>query len=138
MSHFSSCNNISAEMSTCYTYQLMLPFERGFNSTAYFDWHRRNWTLSFWFSAAYMVIIYLGQKWMANRPPFELKKTLLAWNSILAVISLLIVIRVVPECACVLLYSGFQHSVCTGNFPHEALAVWIIVFIWSKPVELLE
>lgn len=39
-------------------------FEESIDGAYYLDWMRDNWHVSLYFSAAYLVLVYLGQEWM--------------------------------------------------------------------------
>lgn len=77
-------------------------------------WVGKNWKLSVYASAIYVVLIYCGQSWMKNRPAYDLRKWLTSWNIILAIFSLIGFLRTFPELFHVLSQPyGFYTSVCT-------------------------
>lgn len=48
-------------------------------------------------SAAYLAVIYTGQKLMEGRKPFALDTPLFLWNAALAIFSILGFLRMTPE-----------------------------------------
>ena len=85
----------------------------------------------------YMTSIYVGRRWIANRKPYSLRRLLLAWNTGLAAFSILAAIVLVPPLAHNVYYHGFIHSCCRSNyFSDPQLALWTVLFVFSKPVEL--
>ncbi|CAG7817558.1 unnamed protein product [Allacma fusca] len=85
----------------------------------------------------YVVLIFYGQAWMRARPAFNLKSTLTLWNSFLALFSIFGFLRAVPEVYYLLSQSnGLYLGICTHEHHNYALAFWILMFAWSKIVEL--
>jgi len=76
------------DMITMPNYTNMLKFEREFNKFESKEWMEENWTYSFYYVGAYLLFIFLGQQYMANRPRFELTKPLIVWNLALAAFSI--------------------------------------------------
>jgi len=77
------------------------------------DWMEENWTLSVYAVAIYIPSIFLLQRLMKNRSPFNLKTPLALWNLIIAIFSFYGALR----CAQELLYvlstpGGFHRSLC--------------------------
>jgi len=79
---------------------------------------KRQWVESYWWfslvlSAVYLVMIFGGRKVMSKRPAFNLQKSLVVWNFMLAAFSLCGLARLAPELFQVLSWpSGFHRSVC--------------------------
>lgn len=68
-----------------------------YDHTKWHDWMHRHWNVSLYASGIYVILIFLGQYWMKNREPFNLRKTLLYWNVTLALFSALGFMRSIPE-----------------------------------------
>ena len=66
--------------------------------------------------AAYVVLIVYGEKWMADREAFNLKKTLMVWNFCMAAISGLAVIRSYPRFSYSLTNLGLSQMVCNNEY----------------------
>lgn len=81
-------------------------------------WFWQNWTLTLYISVAYVVLIWLGQRWMMDRQPFNLRPLLTLWNFGLAIFSAVAFARIIPEFAHVLHgQNGFHRSVCVRFVP---------------------
>jgi len=76
-------------------------------------WMERNWTLSVYASLAYICLIFVGQVWMRNREPFQLRKLLLVWNIALAAFSIFGFLRTVPELLYITQVYGYHNSICS-------------------------
>jgi hypothetical protein len=79
-------------------------------------WVGQNWKVSIYASVIYVIIIYLGQSWMKNRPAYNLRPWLTVWNIVLALFSLVGFCRTFPE-LWMLIHEphGFYISVCTRS-----------------------
>lgn len=56
-----------------------------------------NWIASVYISILYVVLIFVGQRWMKNREPFELKNAGLLWNFGMGVMCFMGFYRALPE-----------------------------------------
>jgi len=63
--------------------------ESRFDVTSATTWMSKWWHLSFGISAVYLLLIFVGMRWMRHRKPFDLRKPLVLWNIGLAVFSFL-------------------------------------------------
>ena len=99
-------------------------------------WMYANWTMSFWYSAAYVVLIFGGKFYMDKRPPFQLRTVLALWSGILAVFSILGATRTFPEMFHVINNHGWEYSVCNSSFYFGSSKLWAILFTISKVYEL--
>ena len=115
--------------------------------------HQQSWELSWrpmhlydfimnnpWFPitccALYLVGIYGGQKYMANRPPYVMKRALAAWNLSLAILSFFGLVRGIPPLIHNFMTYGFESFLCNdpqNSIGQSATAVWGIFFVLSKP-----
>ena len=85
-----------------------------FDYTSRTEWMAKNWTISIYITATYILTIFAGQAWMKNRQRFDLRKQLAVWNISLAIFSILATIRTLPELVGILRRdNGFHHSVCS-------------------------
>ena len=79
-------------------------------------WLKRNWTLSFYLVAGYLLVIYGLVKWMRHRKPFELKGPLFLWNICLSIFSTVATVRVGLEFLRILTdEDGYHQSICDGR-----------------------
>jgi len=118
-------------------YLHIFEFEK-YDHTKWHDWMYRNWNISIYASAIYVILIFLGQHLMKNREPYELRKALLGWNVSLALFSAVGFLRSFPE----LWYEwtvspigGIQRSVCFADNHNVATSLWGLLFAWSKLIE---
>lgn len=119
---------------TLHQYSFMFPFEKNYVPNSGRQWMERNWHLSFYFSAIYVVVIFGLKYLMTNSKPFTLKSLLLAWNISLAVISILIFCRTLPEFMHTLNNYGIYNSVCVSDYlTHDKVSsFWTFLFVLTK------
>ena len=117
-------------------YSVVFEFEKNFEPHDFLQWMNENWTLSFWFSALYVLIIFSGKYYMEQRPKYELRPALALWSAILAVFSIMGAVRTLPQFSFVLTKRGFHHSVCNPDFFSGVSGFWAAMFILSKVYEL--
>ncbi|CAB9517926.1 of very long chain fatty acids protein 6 [Seminavis robusta] len=106
-----------------------------------FDWmHRNNW-----FPVAccvvYMIAIYLGPKYMENREPYVMKRTLAAWNLLLSIFSWIGVARLLPALIHNVSTYGWENYLCMdpeNSIGPSATGMWCLFFVLSKPAELVD
>lgn len=112
-----------------------LPFESGPGFELERQWLENNVSIPVMSTAAYLAVIFYGQKWMANRKPMNLKWLLFAWNMGLAIFSLLGTIRLVEDMTHILMHYDFNSTICMTG-PCNLRGFWIRVFALSKVAEL--
>jgi len=120
---------------TLYTTE-MFEFERKFDTDAFLDWNVHNWTLSFWYAAFYVLVIFSAKYYMASRPRFELRVPLIIWSGLLAAFSIAGAARTVPEAVYILRHQGWSHSLCSSSYFNGPTAFWAYTFVISKAYEL--
>jgi elongation of very long chain fatty acids protein 6 len=91
--------------------------------------------------ALYAVVIFWGQQYMADRPAWDWRKRLAAWNLFLAVFSGWGFFRMAPHLLHNLYHYDFKTNVCAD--PMSLLgfgptSVWGLIFAWSKFFELFD
>lgn len=87
-------------------------------------------------SVFYLLVIFSGKKWMQNRQPFDLRRPLAVWNSILAVFSVMGFVVLAPPIVDHIRESGYFHAVCNSRINSVALlSLWAYLFVLSKLVE---
>lgn len=119
-------------------YTFMFQFEKKFQHLYTKEWMLNYWHTSFYAVALYMIVIFGGQAFMSNRPPFRLKKPLIMWNLGLAIFSIVGTFRTLPELLHVLGRFGFYHSTCHPSFIEDVKpsGFWTWMFTLSKVPEL--
>ena len=91
-------------------------FELDFDRASRHLWLKKNWTVTFYYSAIYLLVLAGLTKWMRHRPRLELKGLLVLWNAGLAIFSIAASIRVVPEFLRILSdEDGTHKSICDGR-----------------------
>jgi len=90
----------------------MFSFEESFDYDEFHAWILRHWTISFHYTAIYVVLIFACRRYMANRPRFELRLPLAVWSGMLAIFSIAGAVRTIPELVHILRWHGFEESVC--------------------------
>ncbi len=78
-------------------------------------WFEENWTVVFYYVAAYVIFIYSGQEFMKARKPMDLKKPIIIWNTLLAIFSITACCKILPEFYQILIgTNGVHKSVCAS------------------------
>lgn len=96
------------------------------------------WQLSFIYAFAYLLLIYLGQAYMKNKPKFDLRLCLAAWSGLLAIFSIFGAIRVLPELIYVIYRHGIKYSICNNSNAFGVVGFWTWAFCFSKLPELID
>lgn len=111
-----------------YTDSSLLFFERNFFDDDYVyakgEWMRQYWHTSVYYAAVYVLLIFVGQAFMANRTRYDLRRPLIAWNFILAAFSILGTIRAWPEFISTLYTKGLTHTMCSADYAHGVTGAW--------------
>ncbi|KAK8773129.1 hypothetical protein V5799_012374 [Amblyomma americanum] len=120
------------------SYSFEFDFEVNFDKDQNRLWMNRNWHTSVYWVGLYMLVVFGGQAYMAQRPAFELTRSLQAWNVLLSAFSVVGACRTIPELVHVLREFGFSHSVCNNSYiEHDRVSgFWTWMFVLSKVPEL--
>ena len=113
--------------------------ESKFDSTRAVKWLFEHYYVYFISAIVYLVLIYVGTKWMENRPPYKLQRPLLMWNTGLAVFSFLGSLSLIPQLFHGIGKHGFYFMACKANDlsdPHVSL--WLTLLVISKVFELFD
>ena len=106
-----------------------LPFlgtlQSKFNCNGAIKWLSDIWHIPVAAICIYLVFIYVGRKWMANREPYNLKRPLFLWNVLLAVLSILGTINSLPSLVKTLLKNGIPYTTCkSGIYWNPHVCTW--------------
>ena len=82
------------------------------------------WWLCIPYSILYILAIFVGQVWMTKRNKFELRKSLVAWNTVLTIFSFWGACRCVPEFIYCLTHQGFLYSICDSSYKKGITGLW--------------
>ena len=110
--------------------------EENFDGEKFFYWIRENWTLSFWYSVVYLIIIFGVKYVMKDRSALTLRPALALWSAALAVFSIAGSARTIPELIYVLNNYGWNYSICNASYYIGTTEYWIYLFWLSKSFEL--
>lgn len=119
-----------------YNHSFVFQFEEQYDSRWIYEYMRDHWRDSFLYSAVYATVVFIGKKWMENRPRYELRPYLAAWSSILAVFSIFGAIRTVPELIFAVKFYGLEYSLCVPSHFEGVTGFWCCLFAISKVYEL--
>ena len=117
-------------------YSQEFSFEKNFDEDSFYKWIDRNWTLSMYYSAIYVTLIFGGRKYMNSKPRFELRWCLALWSGVLAVFSIMGAVRTIPELIYVIRNYGLEFSMCNPSYFYGPTAFWAYTFTISKVYEL--
>ena len=114
-----------------------LPFLRTlqskFKCNGAIKWINDSWHIPVAAICIYLVLIYVGRKWMANREPYNLKRPLFLWNVFLAVFSIFGTINSLPFLVKAVFKYGIPYATCKSEIywnPH--ICVWGFFCVLSK------
>ena len=112
--------------------------ESRFDHVAALSWGGRYWYYSVLFSATYVLLLYLGTRWMRERKPYNLRHSLVMWNAGLAALSAIMFLRGEGlALARKLIVDGIEEVSCrTTAYDTSHLCLWAFLFMLSKVIEL--
>lgn len=125
-----------APMTSAFNHTTVFTFEKNFDEESFMQWMMKNWTLSFWYSALYVIFVFGGKYYMEKRPRFDLRPALALWSAILGIFSIFGAIRTIPELSYVIYNYGFEFSVCNPSYFDGPTGFWAFMFTISKVYEL--
>lgn len=119
-------------------YDVTEKIERRFDHKTSMPWMTKYWWLSFVFSALYLVLIFVGQRIMANRKPFDLRKALCMWSTGLAMFSIIVCIKIIPMMWDLYQFGNFEYTLCDMAYTvgWTKMGLWAFLFPLSKLPEL--
>mmetsp|Transcript_29928 Transcript_29928/g.36447 ORF Transcript_29928/g.36447 Transcript_29928/m.36447 type:complete len:307 (-) Transcript_29928:236-1156(-) len=89
----------------------------------------------------YAIAIYVGQKYMANRRPFQWRSAMALWNLLLCVYSFIAMVRLAPHLFHNLATLSLRDNLCMypeDEYARGSSGFWIQTFVWSKFAELFD
>jgi hypothetical protein len=118
-------------------------YERSWSDLDYWSFQARiNWNHTLAICASYCLLIHLGRYLMKGRKGFNLRVPLILWNTLLALFSILSVIRIVPYMLTSLIQNGPWYFVCRNGMASYGqggtVALWSVLFVYSKYIELFD
>lgn len=110
--------------------------DRSFSTHAAVYWISRNWHLSVYLTALYLIAIVVGQWMMSARRPLHLNRLLIAWNVAFAIFSAIGAYLYLPVMLAGWWTGGYTAMVCDlPVYQRERLTQWAVLFTWSKVAE---
>lgn len=121
-------------MHTLYT------IEVSFDERRVIPWMRERWHWSFYYSILYLFLIFIGQTYMKDRKPYNLRRALCCWSAGLSIFSFYAVYRITPIAYNMIYTGGLQHAICdTGSYIGSGGGgMWAFLFPLSKLPELVD
>eukprot|EP00586_Coscinodiscus_wailesii_P016566 CAMPEP_0172499704 /NCGR_PEP_ID=MMETSP1066-20121228/129817_1 /TAXON_ID=671091 /ORGANISM="Coscinodiscus wailesii, Strain CCMP2513" /LENGTH=292 /DNA_ID=CAMNT_0013273591 /DNA_START=106 /DNA_END=984 /DNA_ORIENTATION=+ len=89
----------------------------------------------------YAIAIYAGQKYMADRKPFQWRKAMALWNFLLCAYSFMALSRLAPHMFHNLYNDSLRNNLCMhpeNEYGRGSSGFWIQTFVWSKFAELID
>ena len=112
------------------------PIESRFEWEKAHEWLRGHWHLSVYCSAVYVALVFLGKRWMRDKPAYSLRRPLAMWNAGLALFSLLGFLTIGPPLLRSWKKNGFAFTTCNDiMYVDTSRALWGFLFVLSKLVE---
>lgn len=111
-------------------------FETDFDEEPRLQWMADNWSVSILLSVMYVLLIFGIQKFMQNRPKYNLRTAMSIWSGALSVFSICASIRSVPEVYHAVVHHGWEFSVCSPSCYYGQTAIWAYLIAISKAYEL--
>lgn len=114
--------------------------EVSFDERRVIPWMRSHWLWSFYYSAIYLILIYVGQKVMKNRKSYNLRVALCCWSAGLSLFSFYGTFRIVPIAYNMVYLGGLQHAICdtSSYIGSGGGGIWAFLFPLSKLPELFD
>jgi len=101
------------------------------------SWFKDNRNMCLQLCTGYVLVLFMGQKFMKPRDPLKLDYLLIAWNLALAVFSIVGTINIMPDFLSSWSELGFRDSYCkAGDYFHGYNGYWVFLFTVSKIAEL--
>ena len=113
------------------------PVESRFDQKKSLLWLQKYRWFSIYMSTVYLILIFIGKRWMRGKPAFSLRRPLTMWNTGLAVFSIIGFLTEFPVLAENIIKNGFSRAVCYKHTEGTAdFHLWTLLFALSKTVEL--
>ena len=111
-------------------------YEKNFDYYSKRQWLKDHLYVPYLIAVIYLAGIYLGQRWMKSRQAYQLKQSLVLWNVILAIFSVIGSLRTIPWFVSFVRTHGLHASCCIEPDVSGVYGFWSWAFILSKIPEL--
>ncbi len=112
--------------------------ENRFDSTKGRFFFRQYWQWSIYISVAYVLSIFILQRWMRDREKYSLRKSLFTWNVTLSLFSFYGFYITGFELLRYLYNHGWERATCDFVIADNQAGLWSFLFTVSKLPELLD
>ena len=121
-------------------FDFLRKIETQFDEKKSLPWMHDRWHWSFYFSALYLLLIYLGQRYMKDKKAYNLRRELCMWSTLLAGFSIYACIRILPVSYFMVKANGWQHAICDSYsyVGSSGAGIWSFIFPFSKLFELFD
>lgn len=121
-------------------FPLVRGIETKFNIQNARRWMGDTFYIAWTAALVYLALVFLGRKWMINRPRYDLRSALFAWNVGLAVFSFIGCISMLPNLVHSIIRNGFSHTTCKTDIfaSNPGIILWGFLFCLSKLAELVD
>lgn len=101
-------------------------------------WIYNYWWLSIIYTNIYLLTVYYGQRYMADKNPLKLTLLLGVWNCLLSVFSVSGTIVLLPMLIDDIRNKGIVYSYCSTDYTYAYSGYWCSLFVISKAYELID
>ncbi|GMT18912.1 hypothetical protein PFISCL1PPCAC_10209, partial [Pristionchus fissidentatus] len=136
LNKFTIYKNGSTQLTSDYTYKYALPFEKIEAPEKITLFLQMNWMHTLTISVIYYAVVRGIEKYLKDKPAFDLKTPLFLWNGVLALFSITGLLRFSEDFLHSLYHDGVYRTICYSCHPHDVAAFWSLLFAISKIVEL--
>ena len=114
--------------------------ESRFDEKKAIPWMNANWHWSFYFSAIYLFFVWYGQRYMKNRKPYNLRRILCMWSTLLGVFSAFAIVKIIKIAPQMVSFGGWRYAFCdTWSYVgSQGCGLWAFLFPLSKLLELID
>ena len=128
------------------TYYLLHPMEFMDQIESQFDekkvipWMQGHWHWSFYYSAFYLFFVWSGERHMRTRDPYNLRRALCMWSTLLCTFSIMSLSRISFKSMQIVYLGGWRHALCDtwGYVGSNRTGLWAFLFPLSKLPELFD
>lgn len=114
--------------------------EKSFNERKVIPFMESHWHWSIYYSIIYLLLIFIGKRYMRDRKPYSLRRALCCWSAGLSMFSFFALWRVTPLAYNMVYLGGIQHAICDVNSYSGSAGggLWAFLFPLSKLPELID
>uniref|UniRef100_A0AC35U181 Elongation of very long chain fatty acids protein n=1 Tax=Rhabditophanes sp. KR3021 TaxID=114890 RepID=A0AC35U181_9BILA len=128
--------NVTLAPRTTYQHYFVLPFEKGLDPITISYYIKTYWSVTIPLAVLYLIGIFSLKAWMRKREAMPLKSISTKWNGLLALFSILGLIRTTEEFFFTVKDQGLTASICNPFTNDSVSAYWFLFFAVSKFFEL--